>query len=463
MEKDIESTIKSMLKHFKNEDHHKEVKDYLLVRKQIDKIKPYTIKNDVSSLLALSRYLGKKPFKNVTQNDMLKFEEYLLKEHQGLSTVRKNKKGLNQTTVELYEVRIKRFFKYLTNKKEYRKGKRFQKNIPYPESVSWVSSTNKNLNELPLDYILNDNEILKLFEVCDNARDQALIASLYDGGLRLSELISLNIKNLGFDELGGYFILSKDKRDLKTGARKIRLFLLPSSAQYLRQFLNTHPFRVFPNAPLFFTRKSTTYGTILDKVNEEMVNEDDFEKLRLSKQGLEGIVAHWIKVAKLPGGITPQTLRHNSATRCSKMGFNEMEMRIRFGWAPSSKMPSRYTHLSGADVDGKIKTILGIKEPEQKKPSILQPILCPNCEYENPPTNVVCGRCGMKLNIKKEDLVFTAANLGLLLQKAANSDDKVKNELDNLIRAALQRILYEDDLKTIKRGRKDSAKMKHDN
>jgi hypothetical protein len=99
MEKDIESTIKSMLKHFTNEGHRKEVQDYLLVRKQIDKIKPFTIKNDVSSLLALSRFLGKKPFTKATQKDMLRFEEYLLKEHQGLSTVRKNTKGLNQTTV----------------------------------------------------------------------------------------------------------------------------------------------------------------------------------------------------------------------------------------------------------------------------------------------------------------------------------------------------------------------------
>jgi hypothetical protein len=40
MEKNIESTIKSMLINFKNDDHCKEVKDYLLVRKQIDKVKP---------------------------------------------------------------------------------------------------------------------------------------------------------------------------------------------------------------------------------------------------------------------------------------------------------------------------------------------------------------------------------------------------------------------------------------
>jgi len=413
----IREIIDKMLDNFVNEFNREDVKKYIFVRERIDKVKAFTIRNDVQSLLALDKYLQKKTLDKVTQDDMLKFEEFLTHEYQSDSRTRKKKKGVSKSTIELYEIRIKRFYKYFFNKNEYKKGRRFQKDIPYPECVGWITYDGRNQKKLPLDYILTDKQILKMLNVCSNARDQAIIVALYDGGLRNSELLSLNVKSVGFDKLGAYFLLPEDGDDLKTGARKVRLFLLPSSVHYIKTFINTHPFKDYPNAPLFFTRMASKFSYVLNKVHDNTVKQGDFEKARLSRNGLGRIIKDISTNARLPISLTPHKLRHNSCTRCSKVGFNEMESRIRYGWSPTSKMPSRYTHLASKDIDDKIKVITGFKEPETPEDSILQPILCWNCHEDNEPTNKFCNRCGSNLNPTKEELTMDAPTTGLSVQE----------------------------------------------
>ena len=84
--------------------------------------------------------------KDITQDDMLKFEGYLETDYVPQGRAKKNytKKGLSKSTIEQYMSHIKRFYKYYFNKDEYKKGKRFQKTISYPDNVSWISSSTSN-------------------------------------------------------------------------------------------------------------------------------------------------------------------------------------------------------------------------------------------------------------------------------------------------------------------------------
>ena len=409
---DVDKYIGNMLNSFLNKQHRKEAEDYLFVRERIDKVKNYTRRNDVQSLLTLDKYLKDKPFEKTSQDDMLKWEVFLEKELK-----------LQGTTIEQYEAHIKRFYKYLYNKAEYKKGKRFQRNIPYPDNVVWISSNADNYKELPLDKLLTEKQILKLLNACEQPRDQAMIAAaFFDAGLRISEAISLNIRNMGFDKLGGYFILPKKGKDLKTGMRKIRLFIMPSSTKYLKDFLNNHPLKDYPDAPLFYSRDMKTYLKVLDKIHDKTIKQSDFEKLRLSRPGLEQLITKLCRMAGIQT-ITPHTLRHNSCTQASKKGFNEMEMRIRYGWSPTSKMPSRYTHLASKDLDDKIKIITGFKEPEEPEKSKLVTIICWNCQEENVPTNKFCGKCSAILNPTKEEMTINATETGLATQEMLKDSD----------------------------------------
>jgi integrase len=406
---DIDKTTNGIVGRIENPILKKEVEDYLFIRERIDKVRPRTRRNDAQALLSFDKFLNKKSkdYQKVTQDDMLQWEKFLEEEL-----------NLKSSSLSLYEIHVKRFYKYLSNKKEYKRGKRFQKNIPYPDCVSWISViTRGNNHKLPIDKLLDHDGLMKMLNACDNIRDQAMIIGFLDGGLRNSELVSLNVESLGFDKLGAYFILPKDENaDLKTGMRKIRLFLVPSSTQYMKEHINKHPYKNYDKAPLFFTRDNRFFSPILRKANNGTINQSDFETLRLSRLSVKDIIKKIAKRASVPIE-KPHDLRHNSCTLCSKAGFNEAELRIRYGWSPTSKMPSRYTHLASKDLDDKIKLLTGFKEPEKPEDDILQPIICWNCQEENVPTNKFCGKCSANLNPTKEEMTISATETGLATQE----------------------------------------------
>ncbi|MCJ7570633.1 MAG: tyrosine-type recombinase/integrase [Candidatus Thermoplasmatota archaeon] len=430
----INIDIENIIKQIKNPVFMKEIEDYLRIRERVDKVALCTRRNDAQAFLALDKFLVKNKidYKKITRDQMIEFEVFLQKDLE-----------LSAGSMTIYEIHIKKFYKYLSNKDEYCKGKRFQKSIPYPDCVSWISASINQNGKLPIDDVIDYDGIMRMINVCDNIRDQAMVITFIDAGLRNSELVSLNVENLGFDKLGAYLILSGDESaNLKTGQRKIRLFLVPSSTQYLKEYINKHPFKQYPKAPLFYSRDNKFLSPILKKANSGTVIKEDFEDIRLHRLSVKDIIKKIGRLANVP--ITkPHDLRHNSCTMCARKGFNEMELRIRYGWSPTSKMPSRYTHLAGKDLDDKIKVITGFKEPEKPKDEILQPIMCWNCNSENLPSNAFCFKCGANLKPKKEEITgLTATDLGVAVQKGMDKD-----QVEEITRQVLINLLKEYDLK----------------
>jgi len=423
--------IEGRLRSFVNDGNRKTVEEYILVREQIDKVKIGTIGTCVIGLLALDIFLQDKQFEDATQDDLLKFERYLTDTYMGPGR-KTTKKGIKKNTASLYMIHIKRFYKYVYNKQEYRKGRQFQKNIPYPDCITWFSPYRDHGRELPIDSILTEEQLLKLLDACENKRDQAIIAAaFYDSGLRLGEALALNVGNVGFDELGGYFILPKNGEGMKRGQRKVRLFILPSSTRYLKEFLNIHPFKDHPSCPLFYSRSNQHYPDLLRKINEGKANTVDFETIRV---GAQSMCEHIKTIARKSGldNITAHILRHNSATMASKLGFNEMELRIRYGWSPTSNMPSRYVHLASADLDDRIKIITGYKDPEEPEKGKLVPILCWNCDEENVPTNKFCSRCGGNLKPTKDEIMPTAVETGIQVKNLMKNEE-LKEKIMNMM------------------------------
>jgi len=396
-----ERNIEGYLKQFTNQDHKQQVLEFKRLRETIDtnskgeKISLSTISSDIHAILQLSLFLKKKPFNKACQDDMMEFDRWLRK-----------KFGDNSST--MIEQKIKRFYKYVSDPTTYKKGKQMQKTIKYPECVQWMSTV-RNSKELPIESILTEKQIKKLLNSCKDVREQTILVSLLDGGLRVSELISLKIKNVGFDkQLGAFFILPKKAEGLKTGSRKIQLFLIPSATLYIREYLNHHPFKDDADAPFIYSDAN--------QVKNKPVNE-----LFMQPEGIWWIVKRIGNDAGIKD-IHPHLLRHVSATFCAMRGFNEAMMRERFGWSTSSTMPSYYTHLASKDTSDFIKKLLGIKDEEKPEESILQPIICWNCGNENPPTNKFCGKCSANLKPSEKEMV-TATDIGISMQKAMPQDE----------------------------------------
>ena len=234
------------------------------------------------------------------------------------------RKKFEDNSATMMEQKIKRFYKYVSDPTTYKKGKQMQKTIKFPESVEWMSTVRNN-KELPLDSILNEKQIKKMLDNCKDVREQVIIVSLIDGGLRVSELRALKIKNVGFDrQLGAYFILPKKAKELKTGQRKIQLFIIPSSTLYIRNYLNQcHKFKNDPDAPFIYSEAPQVK-------NREMKN------LVVTAEGIWSIVKRITQDSGIKD-IHPHTLRHVSATYCAMKGSNEAMMRERFGWSSNNR------------------------------------------------------------------------------------------------------------------------------
>ena len=100
-------------------------------------------------LRKLSRLLGK-PFRRATKDDMIQVVTKIGKEDTAEDTKRSEKEC------------IKRFYKWLRNDEE-----------GYPVEVRWIKSARKKNHKILPDNLLNEDEVKKLAEACQNQRDRA--------------------------------------------------------------------------------------------------------------------------------------------------------------------------------------------------------------------------------------------------------------------------------------------------
>ena len=74
-----------------------------------------------------------------------------------------------------------------------------------------------------------------------------------DSGARIGEILSRNVGNVEFDQYGAIMIV-----DAKTGQRRIRLTACVGD---LQSWINNHPMKEDPEAPLFITYHKSGFGS----------------------------------------------------------------------------------------------------------------------------------------------------------------------------------------------------------
>ena len=148
----------------------------------------------------------KKPFREANKDDLImavgELENTELAEH---------------TRYDL-KIVLKMFYKWLEGDDE-----------TMPSKIAWLKPKIKNAShKLPED-LLTEDEVLRLVQTAGNVRDKAFILILYESGCRIGELLTLRIKNIGFDQYGGILRVNG-----KTGDRRVRII---SSAPHLASWM----------------------------------------------------------------------------------------------------------------------------------------------------------------------------------------------------------------------------------
>lgn len=116
----------------------------------------------------------------------------------------------------------------------------------YPPEVATLPTVSQSQDSTPTDRIISPAELKQMLDAHDHPRDRAILAVLYEAGLRRGEMVSLALENVEFDQYGAVVVLPKHATDLKTGSRRVRIL---DAEPYLRQWIESHPAKDDPSAP----------------------------------------------------------------------------------------------------------------------------------------------------------------------------------------------------------------------
>jgi integrase/ribosomal protein L40E len=268
-------------------------------------------------------------------------------------------------------------------------------------------------------------EIEKIIKYAPTTRDKAAIAATYDLGTRPHELFNLNVGDVVFDEYGAVVTVGEkgETGAGKTGARTLRLIY---SLPYLREWLESHPLRDKKDAPLFCRIDRKDFGG------------------RLEPPVLRRVIQKSAKYAGVDRRVYSYLFRHASVTREAGNGFGDQQLKSFYGWTPSSKMLSVYSHLRSEDVNKKRLEQAGIIKPKANVHELVFRA-CPRCGAENPPTHEYCSKCASPLDEERyRELMSKEEELEALKQKYAVQEEALEAKI-----AALKSE-KEDELEAIK-------------
>lgn len=341
---------------------------------QANGLSPATRSNNLIHLKSFCNVVSK-PFKKVKKKEIRDF-------------LAKRSKEIEEGSLNQAKITLKKFYKWLNGKEKY------------PPKVNWISTTQKNNNgKLKSEDLISREELEKMVSVCDSCRDKALVYLLYETGCRRSEFLNLDVGDVSFDEYGAKVQIKKSK----TEPRNVRI--LGSAVISLKKWLNQHKDKNKDDAPLFYSFSPKNYG----------------ERLKCF-----GLLKRIAKRAGIKKKIYPHLFRHSKATELAKKGYNEMVIRKFFGWAKNSNMTAIYVNLS-KDLDEVFLKHEGIidEDGQKKEKKLSEPVICPNCNTKNLPSNLYCDECGEKL----EGDIEIKETIGKLM-KLMLKDKKIKNRLE---------------------------------
>lgn len=334
-----------------NEDQtvSKQIKDSIIEltnRLIAENISGSRIKKYVQILHIIAGIVGKKSFKDYTQKD---FEKVL---------ANINQRNLSPHTKNDYKIVIKRFMKFY-------EGENYKQ-----EKYSWIKTTIKKNEMVCLMYndLITKEEINELIKSTQNPMYKCLISLGYWSAMRPSEMLSLTINSIKFED--GYTQISiPESKTVK------RIIFVREPDGYIKTWLNTHPLKEDPTAPLFISN-SVPY-----KEKKYLIPESYNKMLK--------VLAKRVGIKKRVYGYL---LRHSRITHMIEEGWNEIMIKKQCGHVTDSKAFKVYEHLSEKQLKEHFIS-MNEKQKIANKGKPKEEIECNICHTVNPITNDFCLHC----------------------------------------------------------------------
>lgn len=273
-------------------------------------------------------------------------------------------------TLSTYKAIIKRFYTWLNDPAEF--GTRSST----PALVSWISThvRSREKKKLQRNELLTPSDVERVITVCRNPRDKSLISILWETGGRIAEIGNRQLKDAVPSSVG--YTLEVNG---KTGVRSP---LIVSSAPLLAQWLNNHPYKNDPEAPLWVRQQCTKPLPVLYQALRKLIH-DYFQQAGITKR------------------VYPHLFRHSRATYVLATGLmTEAQAKAYFGWSPNSEQLATYAHLLASDANSAILRENNLVQ-QRETTDELRAITCYRCHALNAPTNDYCTTCNAVINLQK--------------------------------------------------------------
>jgi len=349
-------------------------------------VKPSGLCYYIKILLRVSRTINK-PFEEITKDELIDFfvnlkpEPILFKAK--YSKYYRQIDEYSQTTLQLYKSSTKTFWHWML------KGKKIERDEKgFPLTVSWIGFSDKNVKKKFKQDVLNREEVNKMIKLSSNPRDKALIAVLFETGMRAGELLGMKVSEI--EELDGY---AQTVISGKTGSRES---VFVKSWPFLQDWLNW----LKDNEEIISDKAKPFIWISFPKVGIKRRHFLKGGKV-INSDTINAMLKYTAKKAGINKRVWTHGFRHSSATDFAKQGYNETEMRLKFGWTEKSDIPSNYTHYKFNDLKNKMLHKSGKDvQVECADGNILYTKECPFCSHENPSGSKYCGKCSRPLNIE---------------------------------------------------------------
>lgn len=265
-----------------------------------------TITNYHHYLMRLVEFAGDIEVKNITAETVRKWRLWLNRLQD------ERKVDISITTQNYHLIALRSFLKFCS--------KRNIQTLP-PEKVELARVKRKQVTFLTRD------ELEALFAQPDTntvtgLRDRTILELLFSGGLRVSELVSLDRSHVS-TKRREFTVRGKGQKD--------RLIFMSEAASYwISEYLSKRT----DNAPALFIR----YGG-----SQEQDTSGNF--LRLAPRSIQRIIAKYAKLAGITKKVTPHTIRHSFATDLLMNGADIRSVQTMLGHSDISTTQI-YTHVT---------------------------------------------------------------------------------------------------------------------
>ena len=224
-----------------------------------------------------------------------------------------NKERLSALTQSYHLIALRGFFKYL--------AKRGIKSLD-PSLIDLPRAAKKQVTFLHFDEIERLLAEIPL-DTESGLRDRAIIELLFSGGLRVSELCSLNRDSINL-ERREFMVRGKGKKDRP-------IFIDRSTAECIEDYLNM--------------RTDTLPALFLNNSANQQIPSTSGDFRRLTPRSIERIVQKYTRLAGITKHVTPHTMRHSFATDLLMNGADIRSVQSLLGHANISTTQI-YTHIT---------------------------------------------------------------------------------------------------------------------